>query len=931
MTNAAGHTITSTYDKLNRMTSQVDPLGQATTYEYDQIGNPTAIIDALNQRTELVYDDLDRLSQLTDPLNRVIRYTYDKVGNPIETIDPRNIATRYEYDPLDRLKQVTQNYQMGGAVNTTTNIETRYNYDAVGNLTEVIDPRNSVFHFAYDALDRLQTQQDPLGHITQNSYDAVGNLTQMVDAKNQIHTYTYDALNRAQTITRPDEFVSYSYDAVGNRLSMADNTGPTTYSYDNLYRMTQVADPLGQVVQYGYDTRGNRTSLTYPDGQVATYSYDAANRLTTVQDWDNQLTQYSYDAANRLTEMVLPNGITSTYQYDAANQLSLLTHQSPISQTPLASYAYSYDAAGNRIRAVENVYTPIFTPTAAFTATPVIGIAPLTVTFTNSSTNAAYFEWHFGDGLTKTIASLPLGGIEGGLTNTHIYTQPGLYTVTLLASNGQFTHTLTKTNYIVVISPEAFQEEDGLLTLEAEHFYDRLNGPSHTWNTRTDLPGFAGTSYMAVRPDVNAIYHTPALTDSPQLSYQLNFVTTGTYTIWLHGYVPNAAGDSVYVGLDHQTPVGLSDFTPRTWAWSNGQISGPHPAVPATLTVDTPGPHTLNVWMREDGFLLDRILLVTDTTYLPSGPGPAESNQVSQSNLVARPSHSQESLVAKAALNNPNQNQTTVALAAAPPIQPPLSPLAQQPLLMILTPLAIVAPLARSRRGRRYVGLITVMLFMLVAITTGTALANVESYYAAVDNRQSVGSSQYSVGSHQSSVVSRQSSVVSNNIHNSPFTIHHSPFSPSLLPTPYSLLPNNQSITTTYTYDNLYRLTNAAESTGQSFAYSYDTVGNRLTYQVNGSQVATYTYDAANRLSQVNDQLYSYDNNGNLLNDGRFTYSYDSANRLSQLDDGVSTLDYLYNGDGVRVATIKDGLRTDFVQDVAGPLTQVLAAREAGT
>jgi hypothetical protein len=72
---------------------------------------------------------------------------------------------------------------------------------------------------------------------------------------------------------------------------------------------------------------------------------------------------------------------------------------------------------------------------------------------------------------------------------------------------------------------------------------------------------------------------------------------------------------------------------------------------------------------------------------------------------------------------------------------------------------------------------------------------------------------------------------------------------------------------------------------------------------------------------------YTYDNNGNLLSDGTYSYAYDAPNRLKQVSDGTLTSEYVYNGDGVRVAQIEDGLRTDIVQDVGLPLPQVLTAR----
>jgi YD repeat-containing protein len=45
----------------------------------------------------------------------------------------------------------------------------------------------------------------------------------------------------------------------------------------------------------------------------------------------------------------------------------------------------------------------------------------------------------------------------------------------------------------------------------------------------------------------------------------------------------------------------------------------------ATLDLTTAGEHALEAWMLEDGLRVDRVLLVTDTNYIPSGLGPAKS------------------------------------------------------------------------------------------------------------------------------------------------------------------------------------------------------------------------------------------------------------------------------------------------------------------
>jgi YD repeat-containing protein len=112
---------------------------------------------------------------------------------------------------------------------------------------------------------------------------------------------------------------------------------------------------------------------------------------------------------------------------------------------------------------------------------------------------------------------------------------------------------------------------------------------------------------------------------------------------------------------------------------------------------------------------------------------------------------------------------------------------------------------------------------------------------------------------------------------------------------------NPQTTVIHYTYDPLYRLTQASYSSGANFTYTYDAAGNRLTENGPGG-AKTYNYDAADRLTTVNGTAYTWDNNGNLLNDGQRTFSYDTANRLKQVVSGTLTTQYAYLGDPLRCA-----------------------------
>jgi RHS repeat-associated protein len=95
--------------------------------------------------------------------------------------------------------------------------------------------------------------------------------------------------------------------------------------------------------------------------------------------------------------------------------------------------------------------------------------------------------------------------------------------------------------------------------------------------------------------------------------------------------------------------------------------------------------------------------------------------------------------------------------------------------------------------------------------------------------------------------------------------------------------------------------------------------------------ITTYTYDTANRMTKVGTTNYTWDNNGNLINDGSSLYRYDQANRMiSTTLSGATTL-FNYNGDGMRLKQVVAGVPTTYTQDLAAPLPVVLQAKTGTT
>lgn len=87
-------------------------------------------------------------------------------------------------------------------------------------------------------------------------------------------------------------------------------------------------------------------------------------------------------------------------------------------------------------------------PTAAFSANPPVGNAPLDVTFTNESDPAQTYEWNFGNGDSITVNN----------QNDQFATYPeeGVYTVTLTVTDGSCTDQASQQIIVNLVLPLSY-------------------------------------------------------------------------------------------------------------------------------------------------------------------------------------------------------------------------------------------------------------------------------------------------------------------------------------------------------------------------------------------------------------------------------------------------------------------------------------------
>jgi len=174
----------------------------------------------------------------------------------------------------------------------------------------------------------------------------------------------------------------------------------------------------------------------------------------------------------------------------------------------------------------------------------------------------------------------------------------------------------------------AFQESGGQVVMEAENYDESISRDSKSWELRSSIGGFSGTGYMEPLPNNGTNNNTGYAANSPELTYLVDFTNTGTYYVWLRGCGTSGSNDSAHTGINGQENTTANRMqlvkSCSSFEWTKARMSG---APNARLTVPSPGVHEINLWMREDGSRVDRILLTLSSGFTPNGAGPAESER----------------------------------------------------------------------------------------------------------------------------------------------------------------------------------------------------------------------------------------------------------------------------------------------------------------
>jgi hypothetical protein len=149
-----------------------------------------------------------------------------------------------------------------------------------------------------------------------------------------------------------------------------------------------------------------------------------------------------------------------------------------------------------------------------------------------------------------------------------------------------------------------FKQEDQagieLVTIEAEHYHNLQQSGYHTWEPDYQN-GYSGHAAIRALPD-NGTYYDDT-NSAARLDYNVNFNNAGTYYVWVRGFTTDTGDDSIHVGVDginNNLNGNIKINTDNTWIWSNTTLGN----TTSTVSILSPGIHTINIWMREEATCL---------------------------------------------------------------------------------------------------------------------------------------------------------------------------------------------------------------------------------------------------------------------------------------------------------------------------------------
>jgi len=536
------------------------------------VKTPDGFTVAYADGARLLFDPSGALLKLVEPDGRETTVTRDGSGNLVGFSGPQGSQLTFTRGTDARVESITDEdgnsvalgYGDGKLVTVTSDAGTAsFGYDDAGNLASAKPAGLDAADFAYDAQLRLASIDYADGLQSESfTYDGVGGVT-VTDGEGRSTTVDYLPGGAVGRVTDGEGNVSsLIFNTDGDLVGLRAPDGTeTTFTFDDLGRITTLTDAYGATVSFGYVGDADApATFTDASGSTRTFTYDDGGRITRAEWADGTALEFSYDVDGNLTMSENRRGVSIDYTYDADGRL---ISQSDGSSGPVT---YSYDAQGRLTQAVDDRGTTRFEYDSADRITKITypegrsfaytyNEAGLRTSMTDHTGDALFYEY---DGLGRLIG---LDDEDGGIVD---YTYDGAGNL-ILEENGNGTVSTFTYDAANRLTEIVNAQGDGTVNSFYRYTYDsagqRVAMESHdgTWTYGYDAIGqLTSAEFVSINPlieDKSLVYEydgagnrTRVVEDGAETLYTANALNQYT-----------AVGDATFTYDDDGNMVSKTD------------------------------------------------------------------------------------------------------------------------------------------------------------------------------------------------------------------------------------------------------------------------------------------------------------------------------------------------------------------------------------
>ncbi len=737
-----------------------------------------------------------------------------------------------------------------------------------GLLSQINNNLGQTVTLGYDGNNRIDSVSDGTGRSVNYQYDVSGNLEKVIDAETNETNYQYDLDGRLTRVFLPSDPVNpsviNSYDQF-DRVTTQDDSAGNRYTYYFSGSRTEEVNPLGNSRVYYFDGRGRNILMMDPLGNETSFSYDGQDRLVKTILPETNGTEFDYDQHHNCIRKTV-NPKTGTGETPIIDQFAYdlnFNHKTSTTDALGNTTSFTYDGNGNLLR-VEGTAVDGSTPYVDFTVNARGQV--LTITGPNGAIKSQSY-----DPATGFMSSVTLD--QGGLNLTVNYTYDAVGNLTGLmdARGNTCTYEYDDNRRVTKeFLPPPFN-------YETRYAYDGNGNRSSISRQADDLETVWQNTYFSH----NLAGTIQTLTDPQGMITTYQYDQTGE--VWK---VTDANTRTIEFLYDEMgRPYRQKD--------ASGSIVEEHTYTPNGKTAslkDANGNQTSYTYGPFDG--LSRIDYEDGTyvayTYDTLGHLVSERTRTGQT------------------ITYGYDELGRLETKAVP----------GEPLIQISYDLS--GKMTQLLSGTDSISHVYDPIGRLTSVTHADG-RTLGYQYDAEGNRTRLTYPDGSFMTYSYDELNRMTEMRENGV-----TLVAQYSYDSLSRQESHTFGNGTSASITFENDNQVASISHQYTGGSvSFGYSYDVVNNLLGENISDpayryspvSLTEVSSPNALNQIDSVNGQLFTYDLNGNLTNDGLSAYTYDTQNRLKGVVTPSQTISYTYDAVGRRVTKTIDGVTTYFVYD----------------